>query len=117
MKDKQVKSTHPPVGVLILLSLVFPGAGQLANKENIKGGIIIAATVISLIAFFTQLGFIVSYVQAALVSGVAPEVDDLFIGKLKTLGLIMAAAFGILAGALIDAIIVGARIRAGQKNR
>ncbi|MBI4666164.1 MAG: hypothetical protein HY751_07140 [Nitrospinae bacterium] len=110
------KTDLPPIGVLIILSIVFPGAGQLANNQKVKGWIIVGVSVLIAIAFFFQLAVIASPVHQAIMSGRAPTVDDQFIDGLKKLLWILSGALAVWLVAMVDAVLVG-RKNATAKRR
>jgi TM2 domain-containing membrane protein YozV len=106
----------PPTGVLIMLSLVFPGAGQLANGQKTKGWVIIGVSTLLLILFFIQLSSVVPPVYRALAAGVEPVIDEAYINKLYNILLILLATVLVWLLAVVDAVIVGGRkFREGVK--
>ncbi len=102
----------PPVGVLILLTAIFPGAGHLAVKQNVKGWVFIGVSVVLFIAFFAYIGDIIAPVSSALMAGREPKIDDEFIANLITIGYILGGGLLVWFAALIDVIIIGRRINA-----
>ncbi|MBF0292530.1 MAG: hypothetical protein HQK86_10290 [Nitrospinae bacterium] len=99
----------PPTGVLIMLSLVFPGAGQLANGQKAKGWIVIAVTTLLLIFFSIQLASAIPPVYNALASGAEPVIDEAYMNKLYHLLVIVLFAVLVWLYAIVDAVIVGGR--------
>ncbi len=109
-------SKLPPVGVLIMLSLVFPGAGQLANGQKTKGWIIITISTALLIFFFIQLSSAIPPVYRALAMGVEPVIDETYMNKVYNILLTLLAAVVVWLIAIVDAVLVGSRkIREGAK--
>lgn len=107
--DRPGQSKLPPTGVLIMLSLVFPGAGQLANGQKAKGWVIISISALLLILFFTQLASIVPPVYHALTTGGEPVIDETYVSKVYNILLILLGAVVIWLFAIVDAAIVGKR--------
>lgn len=99
----------PPTGVLIMLSLVFPGAGQLANGQKTKGWIVIGVSTMLLIFFFIQLASAIPPVYNALSAGVEPVIDEAYMNKVYNLLLIVLLAVLVWLYAIVDAVIVGGR--------
>lgn len=109
-------SKLPPVGVLIMLSLVFPGAGQLANGQKTKGWIIISISTALLIFFFIQLSSAIPPVYRALAMGVEPVIDEAYMNKVYNILLTLLAAVVVWLIAIVDAVLVGRRkIKEGAK--
>lgn len=102
----------PPVGVLILLTAIFPGAGHLAVKQNVKGWMFIGVSVILFIAFFIYIGDIIAPVSSALMAGREPEINDEFMENVKAIGYILGGGLLVWLAALVDVIIIGKRINA-----
>lgn len=115
-RDKPGQSKLPPTGVLIMLSLVFPGAGQLANGQKSKGWIIISISTLFLILFFIQLSSVIPPVYHALVTGAEPVIDETYMNKVYNILLILLGAVVVWLFAIVDAAIVGRRkFREGVK--
>jgi hypothetical protein len=113
---KQGKPKLPPTGVLIMLSLVFPGAGQLANGQKAKGWVIVSISAVLFIFFFIQLSSIIPPVYRAMSSGAEPVIDATYIGKVYNILMILFAAVVVWLFAIVDAAIVGGRkFREGAK--
>ena len=102
-------SKLPPAGVLIMLSLVLPGAGQLANGQKTKGWIIIAISTAFLILFFIQLSSAIPPVYRALAMGVEPVIDEAYMTKVYNILLTLLAAVVVWLFAIADAVVVGRR--------
>ena len=114
--DKPAPSGLPPTGVLIMLSLVFPGAGQLANGQKTKGWIIIVISTLFLILFFIQLASVIPPVYRALATGVEPVIDETYMNKVYNILLILLVGVVVWLFAIVDAAIVGKRkFREGAK--
>ena len=107
--DKPGQSKLPPTGVLIMLSLVFPGAGQLANGQKAKGWVIITVSALLLILFFIQLSSIIPPVYHALATGAEPVIDEKYMNKIYNILLILLGAVVVWLFAIVDAVIVGKR--------
>jgi len=107
--DKPGQSKLPPTGVLIMLSLVFPGAGQLANGQKTKGWVIVVITAMLLILFFFQLSSAIPPVYHALASGAEPVIDEKYMKKVYNILLILLATVVVWLFAIVDAVIVGKR--------
>lgn len=99
----------PPTGVLIMLSLVFPGAGQLANGQTAKGWVVIGVSTLLLILFFIQLASVIPPVYHALSAGVEPVIDEAYMDKLYNMLRIVLLAVLVWLYAIVDAVIVGGR--------
>ncbi len=112
---KPEKKTATPVGVLILLSFIFPGAAQFANNEKWKGAIFIAVYSLVFIAFLFQFVNMLDPIKTALIMGKPPEIDEKFIDNIKTMVWIMVAGFVVMSAAIIDAVVVAKRADANQK--
>jgi TM2 domain-containing membrane protein YozV len=112
----QTPSKLPPAGVLIMLSLVFPGAGQLANGQKAKGWIIVAISAALLIFFFIQLSSAIPPVYRALTTGVEPVIDEAYMNKVYNILLTLLAGVVVWMFAIVDAVWVGRRkIREGAQ--
>lgn len=108
MAGKSEKSPAP-TGVIVILSLVFPGAGQLAIGRKTIGWIFAGAAIVLLAAFFIQLSAIIPRVVAAISSGEPPAADEDLIGGIKTLFYILGGVLVIWIAALVDAVVAGRR--------
>jgi TM2 domain-containing membrane protein YozV len=106
---KPGQSKLPPTGVLIMLSLVFPGAGQLANGQKAKGWVIVAISALFLILFFIQLSSAIPPVYHALATGAEPVIDEKYMNKAYNILLILLGAVVVWLFAIVDAVIVGKR--------
>jgi len=99
-----------------MLSLVFPGAGQLANGQKAKGWIIVAISAALLIFFFIQLSSAIPPVYRALATGVEPVIDEAYMNKVYNILLTLLAAVALWMFAIVDAVWVGRRkIREGAQ--
>ncbi len=107
--DKENKKDAPPLSILVLLSFVLPGAGQLANDEKIKGYLFIVISLALLLMFFAKLTDIFPQVHEDLLAGVIPTLTEEFMGNLESLGLILLAGLFLFVVATLDAVIVGKR--------
>jgi TM2 domain-containing membrane protein YozV len=107
--DKPGQSRLPPTGVLIMLSLVFPGAGQLANGQKAKGWIIVAIATMLLILFFIQLSSAIPPVYHALATGAEPMIDEKYMEKVYNILIILLVSVVVWLFAIVDAVIVGKR--------
>ncbi|VAX21486.1 hypothetical protein MNBD_NITROSPINAE01-449 [hydrothermal vent metagenome] len=103
------KKTAPPLGILVLLSFVLPGAGQLANDDKVKGYLFIAISMALLLMFFAKLTDIFPQVHEDLLAGVIPTITEEFMDKLESLGQILLAGLFLFIVATLDAVIVGKR--------
>ena len=104
-----VKSKRTPLGALVMLSVMLPGAGQLANGQKAKG---VGAIVISAILFVDIIvhAFIIAFpLFGAMLAGVEPVVDEEVFGQFKSLMIVFAIAVAVWVWALFDTIAVGKR--------
>lgn len=109
-QPEPVKPTEgTPIGAIILLSIVFPGAGQLAIGHKTKGWAIIAISTLLLIAFFIQLAAAVPPIYEAIRSGAEPVIDGQYLEKIHNILLILLAAVIVWFYAVVDAIYHGRR--------
>ncbi len=115
MIDFKRNSDPAPIGILIVLSTVFPGAGQLANGQNSKGIGFIAAAGILLALFFVYLAFTIGPILGTISAGKEPVMTDDLMSGVKTLAAIFGAGFIVWIWATIDAVIVGKKRLAGKK--
>lgn len=92
-----------------MLSLVFPGAGQLANGQKAKGWGIVAIATMLLILFFIQLSSSIPPVYHALASGAEPVIDEKYMENVYNILLILLASVAVWLFAIVDAVIVGKR--------
>lgn len=99
-----------------MLSLVFPGAGQLANGQKAKGWIIITITTAFLIIFFLQLASVIPPVYHALTTGEEPVIDEAYVSKVYNILVTLLATVVVWLIAIVDAILVGrGKIRKNAK--
>lgn len=97
-----------------MLSMMFPGAGQLANEQKVKGGVFIAISAVIAVAFFAQLASVSSPVFATLKTGQSPALETGFMEGLTRLLYILGAALAVWAVALVDCVVVGMRNQSGR---
>ncbi|MGK7344620.1 MAG: hypothetical protein ACNS63_02275 [Candidatus Nitrospinota bacterium M3_3B_026] len=109
MAGKRDEKSSAPLGALIILSLVFPGAGQLAIGRKVIGWLFAGAAIVLLGAFFIQLSAVVPRFFAAISSGEAPVADDKLIGGIRTLFYIVAGLLVVWITAFVDVMIAGRR--------
>lgn len=110
------KEELPSAAVLAILSSVLPGAGQLANGQTVKGWVIVAISIVIMIAFFYQIALIGVPVYTAAMEGKQLVIDDAYVDLLKTLGWILLGAIAVWAVAIIDSIVVGGKRRKNMSN-
>jgi len=106
---EEEKPDLPPIGILILLSVIFPGAGQLANNEKSKGVAFIGVSVVIALFFFSQLAWMTAPLFDAANHGRMPVMDDAFFAHIKRLLYILGAALLVWIVALVDCVVVGWR--------
>lgn len=104
------KKELPPVMVLALLSAIFPGAGHLAIKQNVKGWIFIGASAILFVMLFYYLAFIIGPIQTSLMAGREPEIDDAFMENVIAIGYVLGSGLFVWIAALIDVVLIGKRL-------
>lgn len=92
-----------------MLSLVFPGAGQLANGQKTKGWIVIGVSTLFLILFFIQISSAIPPIYNALSAGVEPVIDEAYMNKVYNILRIVLLAVLVWLYAIVDAVIVGGR--------
>lgn len=109
---KPGESEKPPLGALILLSVILPGAGHLAVGEKAKGWVFVGVSIVLLIGFFVQLALIIPPILGATAEGRPPEIDDAFVSQIRRLLVILGVALAVWVVAVADIIISGKR-RAG----
>lgn len=114
MSEDDKKET--PIGVLILLSLALPGAGQLALGQTTKGVITMVISAILLVDITVHAFIIAAPLAGAMLAGMEPVIDERTLEPLRFLLKVVAVAFAILVWALIDTIIA-ARRRDSEKQK
>ena len=114
--DEQGEEGPAPLGALVTLSLILPGAGQLANGEKVKGWVYIGLALILMAALLIQAAMMFPPLIKAAASGAQTPIDEALIGQVKTLLEIIAGALMIWVIALVDTIIVGRRKLAARSG-
>lgn len=92
-----------------MLSLVFPGAGQLANGQKTKGWIIVAIATTLLTLFFFQISSAIPPAYHALADGAEPFIGEKHMEKVYNILLTLLATVVVWLFAIVDAAIVGKR--------
>ena len=101
--------SSPPLGVLVLLSIALPGAGQLAYGGKVRASIFIGASISLAIAFFFQLSELMAPFASALAAGADPMMDESFKNDVKILVMILLASALVWVAALVDVLVFGRR--------
>jgi hypothetical protein len=103
---KRNKDISHPSSLAVVLSLIFPGAGQAYNMQMWKSLIILLAGMIWAFILYTTA----DYVPASIMSNTDGAMRNLvIIGLLKTW-----ITFAFISLSLVDAGVIAARINAGK---
>lgn len=107
---------EPPMGALVLLSMLLPGAGQLANKQTVKGVATIAVSALLFVDIIVHAFIILLPIAGMTLAGERFVIDENTIEPLKTLAIVAAIALAIWAWALWDTVRVAKKRAAGTEN-
>jgi len=90
-----------------MLSVMFPGAGQVANGDTVKGVITIAISALLFVDIIVH-SFIITYPLFGMwLAGKTPIIDEKTLMPLRTLLVVITIALVIWVWALVDTVIVG----------
>ncbi len=104
-KNRKDKLGKTPAMVLVLLSLLFPGGGQIANGHTLKGSLFAAVSVLLLFPFFYFLAGAGFLLYNDLSRGIRPRFEGELMGDLKALGVVLLLGLLLSAISAIEAVI------------
>ncbi|MBI4827533.1 MAG: hypothetical protein HY804_01770 [Nitrospinae bacterium] len=102
----QPKKAATPLGALVTLSVMFPGSGQLANGQRAKGVVTIIVSALLFVDILVHTFILALPLAGAWMQDKPPVIDEHITDPLKTLLIIIGAAFAIWLWALVDTIVV-----------
>lgn len=103
----------PPPWMVVVLSLVFPGAAQLALGEKKRGLVFVAITVVLMALFFVVFAQLVGAFWSRMQSGADP-IDESVTGHLIRIGYVLGAGVVEVIMAAVDAVSSRRRIVEGR---
>ncbi len=109
-KNREDKLEKTPAMVLVLLSFLFPGGGQIANGQTLKGFLFAAVSVLLLFPFFYFLAGAGFLLYNDLSRGIRPHFEGELLSDLKALGIVL------LLGLLLSAISAAEAVMSAKKS-
>lgn len=91
--------------MLILLSFIFPGGGQIANGHTLKGGLFAAVSVLLMLPFFYFLAGLGSLLYNDLSRGITPVFEGELMSDLKGLGIVLLLGLLLSVISAIEAVV------------
>jgi len=102
--NEQAGDKTVPYGSRVLLSLILPGAGQLANGHKAKGIVTIIVSAVLFVDIIVHTFILSLPIANAWLRGEPPVIDETITDPLGTLLLIIGLALAIWVWALVDTI-------------
>ena len=112
----QPGKSSAPLGALVTLSIMFPGSGQLANGQRAKGVVTIIVSALLFVDILVHTFILALPLAGAWMQDKPPVIDERITGPLKTLLIIIGAAFAIWLWALVDTVLVYRRREAEKEG-